>query len=134
MANPQDIFCTSVGCMDGRVQKVIADYGREQWGAEFPDTITEPGLDGMVAKMSDGSPELKNLAFKISISTDKHHSKGIIVHGHEDCAGNPVSDEQHMKDVSAVVERVKSVLANPELPVLGVYVKLYPTPQIVKVV
>jgi hypothetical protein len=134
MANPQDTFCTSLGCMDGRVQKLIGDYGREQFGAEFPDTITEPGLDGMVAKMSDESPELANLAFKISISTDKHHSKGIIVHGHEDCAGNPVSDEEHMKDISTAVEKVKGVLTNPDLPILGVYVKLSPVPHIVKVV
>jgi carbonic anhydrase len=129
-----ETFFTSVGCMDGRVQKAIAELGQEKFGAQFPDTITEPGLDGMLANISEADPRLVDLIRKIEISTDKHHSRGIIVHGHQDCAGNPVDENQHMSDIKKSVEVIQKVAREKGISVIGVYVKVDPRIEIVPVV
>lgn len=99
MSQAGETFFTSVGCMDGRVQKPIADFGKERFGAEYPDTITEAGLVGLLAKDDVDQNLVESIKTKVEISLQKHHSKGIIVHGHQDCAGNPVHDEKHKQDI-----------------------------------
>ena len=98
MSDSSETFFTSIGCMDGRVQDPIARFGREKFGAQFPDTITEAGLVGLLSENID-SKLLEAIKKKLLISLEKHHSKGVIVHGHEDCAGNPVTDGKHKEDV-----------------------------------
>jgi len=41
------------------------------------------------------------------ISVEKHHSKGIIVYGHQHCAGNPIEDNSHKKQTKKVAEIVR---------------------------
>lgn len=50
MSAGEEIFFTIVGCMDGRCQEAVAAFGRETFHAQFPDTITEAGLVGLLAK------------------------------------------------------------------------------------
>lgn len=121
MSDTGDTFFTSVGCMDGRVQDPIARFGREKFGAKFADTITEAGLVGKLT--GDIDPDLEEgLKFKIvGVSIGKHYSKGIIVHGHQDCAGNPVPDEKHKEDILKTAEIIRSFV--PEgIPVIPVFV------------
>lgn len=107
--------------MDGRVQEPITKYGKSKFGVLFADTITEAGLVGLLS--NNPKPEfIESLKAKILISVEKHHSKGIIVHGHEECAGNPVDEETHKTDIRNSVETVKSLIEN-SIPVIGVYVK-----------
>jgi len=68
------------------------------FNAIFPDTITEAGLVGQLPKESAESNLIQAVKRKVLISLEKHHSKGIVVHGHEECAGNPVNDEIHLQD------------------------------------
>ena len=125
MSDSHGTFFTSVGCMDGRVQKVIADFGKEKFNAEYPDTITEAGLVGKLATEEEGSPLFESIKQKILISLEKHHSRGIVIHGHEECAGNPVSEEQHIDDVKKSVEQLKKMV--PEgTAIIPVYVKVNP--------
>lgn len=121
MSQVGEIFFTAVGCMDGRVQEVGAEFGRKKFGAEFPDTITEAGL---VGQLSNNPPQnlLDSIKQKLLISLEKHHSKGIVVHGHQECAGNPVDDERHKDDIRKSIEVIKS-LVNSSVPVVGVFVK-----------
>ncbi len=117
----KETFFTIIGCIDGRCQQEVADYGKQKFGALYPDTITEAGLVGILAH--NPSPEfLESLKKKIMISLEKHHSKGILIDGHEECAGNPVSDEQHKDDIRVSVAAVKSMI-HSSVPVLGVFVK-----------
>lgn len=121
MAQIEETFFTSVGCMDGRVQIPILKFGGQKFGAEFADTITEAGLAGKLSK----DPEqnlLESLKTKILISLEMHHSKGIIVHGHEDCAGNPVDEETHKRDILRSIGIIKSLM-NSSVPIVGAYVK-----------
>lgn len=125
-AHTGELFFTNVGCMDGRVQKAVNRYASLIFGAEFADTITKAGLDGLLAK-DDVNPEvLDSVKNMILVSVDKHNSLGIVVHGHEECAGNPVDDEQHKKDIKKSVRTVKKMLDGKNVEVRGVYVRLEP--------
>ena len=117
----KETFFTSVGCMDGRVQKPIADFGQKKFGAKFPDTITEAGLAGLLSKDNPNQGLIASLKAKINISIQKHSSKGIIVNGHEDCAGNPVNDKRHKQNILEVGEVIASMF--PRIAVIPVFVK-----------
>ena len=122
MSHVDETFFTSVGCMDGRVQKVIADFGRQKFGADFPDTITEAGLVGLLGKEKVDQALVNLIRFKVvDVSIGKHHARGVVVHGHEECAGNPVSKDQHLDDIRRSVDKVKSMVQS--VPVVGVYVQ-----------
>lgn len=122
MSQTGETFFTSVGCMDGRVQEPVAFYGKEKFGVEFPDTITEAGLVGLLSQENVSQSLLDSIKNKINISLKKHHSKGIIVHGHQDCAGNPVDDKVHKENVIRSIELIKS-LVDSSIPIIGVFVK-----------
>jgi carbonic anhydrase len=120
MADLGETFFTSVGCMDGRVQAPIADYGQKRYSVLYPDTITEAGLVGLLA--NNPSVELlEAIKQKVLISVEKHHSKGIIVHGHQHCAGNPVEDELHKEETKKAAAVIKSFVPQ-ELEVKAVFV------------
>jgi hypothetical protein len=116
-------FFTVVGCMDGRFQELIDSFGRLRFGALYPDTITEAGMVAHLAK-DDGDPAIKELLrFElVDVSINKHQSMGIIVFGHEDCAGNPVDNSTHIDHVRKAVTYVKSLLTTA-LPVVGLFIQ-----------
>lgn len=121
MAEGTETFFTTVGCMDGRVQEPISKFGQEKFGAKYPDTITEAGLVGIL--VNNPSQEfLSNLKKKLDISIRIHHSRGVVVHGHQDCAGNPVDDESHKEDVWKSVRAIQNLI-NSSIPVIGVFVR-----------
>ena len=122
MSKAGETFFTSIGCMDGRVQEPVAEFGRKKFAAKFADTITEAGLVGTLSQKSIDKNLFSSLKQKISISLDKHHSKGIVVHGHQDCAGNPVEDEEHKKDILKATELIQSLIPK-NTPVVPVFVK-----------
>ena len=121
MINLNETFFTRVGCMDGRVQIPLRIYGQQKFDAEYPDTITEAGNVGILAH-DPTSEFLDNLKIKLDVSIDIHRSKGVLVHGHQECAANPVDDDTHKEDVRKSVELIKQLINN-KIPVVGVFVK-----------
>lgn len=121
MLQPGETFFTRIGCMDGRVQVPLRIYGQRKFGAMYPDTITEAGKVGILA---NGSTDvfLTELKKEIDISLNIHHSRGILVYGHAECAGNPVDDDKHKDDIRKSVDLIKT-LVNASVPVVGVFVK-----------
>lgn len=115
MANGK--FATSVSCIDGRIQSPISNWIKENHTVDYVDTITEPGLDKRISEFPEIAEELRK---KVGISIKAHKSQLVIVSGHADCAGNPVSDEQHKEDIVKGVEVVKSW--NLGVDVKGVWV------------
>ena len=121
---PNETFFTTIGCMDGRCQGAVDAYGRDRFDAEYPDTITEAGLVGLLAH-NPSEAFLNNLKNKILISLEKHTSKGIVVDGHAECAGNPVDDATHKENVRNAVKIISAMIDN-RVPVVGVYVSRSP--------
>jgi hypothetical protein len=120
MSHADETFFTVVGCMDGRVQEPVAEFGEDKFDAEYADTITEAGIVGLIA--ANPKPEfVENFKFKLLVSIDKHHSKGVVVDGHQECAGNPVDDAKHIEDIKKSIEFI-SMLIEDKVPVVGVFV------------
>ena len=117
-----ETFFTRVGCMDGRVQIPTRKFGQKLFNAEYPDSINDAGIVGILAH--NPSPEfLNDFKKKLDISLNHHHSKGILVYGHEDCAGNPVDEETHKKDILDSVELIKKL--KPGIKVIPAFVRRF---------
>lgn len=111
-------FVTAINCMDGRTQEPVISWMKIFCGAHYVNTITEPGPDGILAH---GPAELiQSIRRRVEISVNAHGSKVVAVVAHGDCAGNPVSREEHLTHLAAALERV----AGWGLPVrwIGLYV------------
>jgi len=109
-------FATSVSCMDGRIQIPLAKWIKDNYSVDYVDAITEPGVDKKVADNSD----LESIKTKIGISINAHKSELVVVSGHYDCAGNPVSDEEHITQIKNSVKVISSW--NLDIKVIGVWV------------
>ena len=109
-------FATSVTCMDGRIQLPLAKWIKENYSVDYVDAITEPGVD---KKVSDNA-DLESIKHKVGISINAHKSELIVVSGHYDCAGNPVSDDEHKSQIKKGVEVISSW--NTGAKVIGIWV------------
>jgi hypothetical protein len=94
----------------------LAKWIKENHSIDFVDVITEPGIDRMVAENLD----LESIKNKVGISINAHKSELIVVSGHYDCAGNPVSDEEHISQIRKGVEVISSWGLN--VKVVGIWV------------
>jgi carbonic anhydrase len=109
-------FATSISCMDGRIQIPLNDWVRKNYSVDYVDTITEPGVEKKLTQNID----VEQIKSKAEISIFKHKYGLIIVSGHHDCAGNPVSKEDHISQIKESIEIIKSW--NFPVRVLGVWV------------
>lgn len=109
-------FATSICCMDGRIQIPIINWIKENYSVDFVDTVTEPGVDKIIADDQD----LSSIKKKVDISINAHKSNLIVVSGHYDCAGNPVSNEEHLGHIKKSVDAIKSW--NYDVSVVGIWV------------
>ena len=90
--------------MDGRIQLPIIHWMQENHKVSYVDTITEPGVDKLFSVMKK-TQEIKS---KVLISVNKHGSKLIIISGHHDFAGNPVSKKEHIAQIKKAVSVIRS--------------------------
>ena len=99
-------FGTAINCMDGRVQIPITNWMKGKYALDFIDMITEPGPDKM---LTQGSPEqVASIKSRVLISVNAHGSETILIAAHHDCAGHPVSKEEHLGKVKECVKILKS--------------------------
>jgi carbonic anhydrase len=97
-------FGTVINCMDGRAQLPAINWMKAQFKLDYVDMITEPGADKVMAYGSFN--QLEAMKAKALISVEKHGSRIIVIAGHDDCAGNPVTPEEHMKHLLKAVEKI----------------------------
>ena len=109
-------FATSICCMDGRIQLPLIKWVKDNYSVDFVDTVTEPGVDKTVSD----NQNLESIKKKVGISINAHKSSLIVVSGHYDCAGNPVSNEEHIEHIKKSVDVIKSW--NEDVTVVGVWV------------
>ena len=107
-------FCTTINCMDGRVQLPVINYLTERFRVDYVDSITEPGPVKILSEQTD--PVLLDSIFKrVSVSTGKHSSKSIAICAHADCAGNPVDDDTQKEQLKKATELLKGQYPNVEV-------------------
>ncbi|MDH3277376.1 MAG: hypothetical protein OEL77_00090 [Nitrosopumilus sp.] len=109
-------FATSISCMDGRIQIPLNDWIKKKYNVDYVDTITEPGVE----KKITGNIDLEQIKSKTEISIYKHKSETIIVSGHHDCAGNPVSKEEHVVQIRNSIKIIESW--NYPVKVIGAWI------------
>jgi hypothetical protein len=99
-------FGTAINCMDGRVQLPVIEFLKQKYSLDYVDMITEPGPDKM---LSQGKPEqIESIKSRVLISVNAHGSEIILVAAHDDCAGNPVSKDEHIKEVKDCIRILRS--------------------------
>ena len=99
-------FATAINCMDGRTQEPVSKWIKTKFGVDYVDTITEPGPEKIIAMGIQ--PNLDSIKTRVRISVDKHGSRNVALVAHHDCAGNPVSKEQHVEHVKQSADVVRS--------------------------
>jgi len=99
-------FVTLINCMDGRTQEPGLTWMKAHTGADYVDSITFAGPDGMLE--DDRHPHFENLMERILISRDKHGSKTLALIAHYDCAGNPGPKDMHLQQLDAAFKTLKA--------------------------
>ena len=120
-------FATAINCMDGRVQTPVADWVKLHRQVQYVDTITEAGVDGMLARGSEA--ELESIKRRVLVSVNAHHSGFIAIAGHHGCAGNPVSAAEHLADIKIAIQVVSSW--NLPVQVTGLWVNEWGTVEVI---
>jgi carbonic anhydrase len=101
-----ETFATAITCIDGRVQRPVSDWMRLHVNVHHVDLITEPGPDKV---FSDGvAPLIEEMMRKVSFSVRHHFSEVVALVGHDHCAANPASREEHIEQIMAGVEVILS--------------------------
>jgi len=100
------IFVTAINCMDGRTQLPVNEYLRNKYGADYVDTVTEPGPIKILAERTYLT-QIDSIKKRVLISVEKHGSGRIAVVGHHDCAGNPVDQQTQLKQIAAAVKLIR---------------------------
>ena len=102
----QHKFATVINCIDGRTHLPVINWVKSYLNVEFVDMITEPGPDKTLSQCPGET--LQPIKDKITISINAHKSNTIVVVGHHDCAGNPVSEHAHHAQIIKSVDVIKS--------------------------
>lgn len=111
-------FGTAINCIDGRTQGPVSDWIKKNHSVDYVDTITEPGSDKVL--LGTDHNKIEQIKSKFLISINAHKSSLIVIAGHYDCAGNPVSNEEHLVQIKKSVSIIKSW--NLPVKVFGVWV------------
>jgi len=112
-------YYTVINCMDGRVQRPALDYLTDGFGTDYIDSITEPGVNGVLARRDD--PGLvDSILRKVTLSIEKHQTIGIAVAGHHDCAGNPGDKNHQNRDTAEAVRFLREQF--PATSIIGLWI------------
>lgn len=112
-----DRFATVVTCIDGRIHGPLGEWIRDRLGVDYLDLITEPGADRMLATADPAA--LTRLLDAVGVSRTAHGSGTLVLAGHADCAGNPVSEAEHHEQLRSAAARLAARL--PDLRILAVH-------------
>jgi len=112
-------FCTSVHCLDGRIQLPVIGYLTARFGVDYVDVVTEPGPNRILGRQTD-SVLCDSILRRVRLSLERHGSVGLAVTGHQGCASNPAGPRDQVADTLAAVQYLQQCF--PQLPVIGLWV------------
>jgi carbonic anhydrase len=99
-------FATVINCIDGRAKHPVDNWVHLNLRVNHVDLITEPGPDKV---LSQGTAEqIAEIKRKVLVSQTAHHSEIVILAGHYDCAGNPVSEAEHRAQIAQGTQVIAS--------------------------
>ena len=114
-------FATGFDCADGRTKEPVLAWARKNIRVQWIDLLTRAGMDGSL--LSDLHPLIvEDLRNQLMILLDKHQSKHVLIVGHCECAGNPVSEDDHRKCIARACKVVLSWNLPKGVEVIGLLV------------
>ena len=99
-------FACAINCMDGRVQEPVAAWLKNELNVEYVDAVTEHGPDKILALGNEA--EIESIRKRVRISVEVHKAENVAVVAHCDCAGNPISKEEHLEMLDKCFNRIGS--------------------------
>ena len=115
---PPNPFAVAVTCIDGRTHEPLVRWVRDQFHADHVDLVTQPGADAALSTCSRGVCD--GIRERLCVSVTAHASRVVVIAGHDDCAANPVSAEEHRRDIASAVQEVEGW--NLGTTVVGVWI------------
>jgi len=112
-------FCTSIHCIDGRIQEPIIRFLKDEHKIAFIDTVTEPAPCKILSENSD-EQAINSIIERVNISITRHHSNLIAVSGHYDCAANPGSEKKQKEQIRDSIQYLES--RYPQKLVIGLWI------------
>jgi hypothetical protein len=91
----------------------------ERFDVEHVDSITEAGPNRVLSEQKNDAT-VQSILGRVNISVEKHHSVGIAVVGHHDCAGNPAPKANQIADIRDAIRFLRQQFENME--VIGLWV------------
>lgn len=113
-----DKFATAITCIDGRVQQPVVEWVRSRFNVRYVDLITEPGPDLVLAQ--GDADVVAWIVQRVLFSITHHNSQTVVLAGHDTCAANPVSKQEHFEQI---LEGMRNLISC-ELParIVGLWV------------
>ena len=105
--------------MDGRVQLPVIRYLQKRFNVDYVDSITEAGPNLVLSEAKSTSSTFA-IFERLKISVENHHSVGIAIAGHHDCAGNPSSEDDQIVHIRKAIRYIRQQYGN--LEVIGLWV------------
>jgi hypothetical protein len=98
-------------CSDWRLHRRVVDFNARighATGTSQVDLVALPGPDGLLKP--DRAGEWEAAKGQVKLLADAHHAAALAVVAHQRCAGHPVPDDEHDRDVQAVAKALKESL------------------------
>lgn len=112
MSDQNTKFGTMLNCMDGRTQEPVINWIKDKYKL---DVIDAPNPAGPTNMILNGSEEIKNhYKEEVLISVNGHNSRHVVIVAHQECAANPISDEEQIEQIKKACESVKKEWNIPE--------------------
>ncbi len=105
--------------MDGRVQIPVISFLMKRFQVDYVDIVSEPAPSLILAQRTD-KEAIASIFRRIDISVSRHHSEGIAVVGHHDCAGTQASESEQLSHLREAALFLK--VSWTELEVIGLWV------------
>lgn len=115
---PPDPFAVAVTCIDGRTHEPLVQWVREHLHVDHVDLVTQPGADAALSSCPRGICD--GIRERLCVSVTAHASRVVVIAGHDDCAANPVSAEQHRRHIAEAVREVEGW--NLDVRIVGVWI------------
>jgi hypothetical protein len=106
MSAANEKFATAITCIDGRVQRPVTDWIKLHLNVDHVDLITEPGPDKVLS--SGPRTVVDDMIRKVAFSVRNHFSPVVVLAGHDLCAANAATREEHIEQIKDGVEVVLS--------------------------
>jgi len=109
--NRKKNLAVAMTCSDWRLHQRIVDFNRQigrATGTQQVDLVALPGPDGLLKPERAGEWEAAKA--QVKLLADAHHAAALAVVAHQRCAGHPVSDGEHDRDVQEAAKKLKESL------------------------